>query len=897
MDNWVEDLRNRYVNWWEKMFWPPDDWGNMTPEMDEWISGQSARWESAPNIKAFIRAVKPHGIRSITYGKHVAMGPSGWELVRRKPEWFHRDEHGRPSGSFHTLDLHRWNDFEYHKDADGRFSHDTFISTWWSVSPDLRQVEVVDWGISEILGSTREFGWDGIRFDGHWTAGNDALSTWNMQRLKRTVWEAFPEFEFGFNYSWSHGHHTSHLNALGMVSFDHEYRESMAGGGMHMQEAIRSFQYAASQGYTSWRDYATSELRAAHGVHQAGGHYHFIYDLQSPPPQTAMLKLVLGTAAGAHPVYSRLTRVPGCPNWGRFLTRWSGVLWDGHLQPLTGPDMGVSVDAARPVWWREWVRDRIVDGRTRQLVVHVINPPASDRISAEDELPAAAVDDVRVRIDVPKGQRFMRAARLDPSRGHVALPLPVSDTGSRLEAGPVRVPVWNILVFEFTGEFRVPADPPRMTAPPDPVQVAQGRQRESGPAASDPMRPDAEAGADEFLFETDSGFNSVPALATADPLALNGRAQYRPEDKTSVYFGRTWMGALPAGKYNAHMRIRLETLGDAPVEQSMRMRMLFHDVWDYNVTFGTDHKTYPEERRLIADGQYRYYTIPFEMPVPGWPCMIGGAYTEKPGTSRFYLDHIRMEQLEAYTDAKLFASDTNRPPAGLVPGGEKGMDLLLVKGWTWDTYGLDALPAALGDGTRVKEVWVSGGNPDKFPQKHEELYGYDVVVVANAGGMGMGYNGRRALRDFVQAGGGLVVLGGMHTLGQGRFFDTFMEGLLPVQLQPRDVERSDTALVLSPAKRGDPLLAGLASASWNDRPVVYWLHRVQPAGDATVHVVAGDRPVLISRALGKGRVIVFAGTALGEPRGEGELPFWSWTAWPQLLARTVQWAGAGVSTQ
>ncbi|MHC4886227.1 MAG: hypothetical protein ACYTGH_14215 [Planctomycetota bacterium] len=49
---------------------------------------------------------------------------------------------------------------------------------------------------------------------------------------------------------------------------------------------------------------------------------------------------------------------------------------------------------------------------------------------------------------------------------------------------------------------------------------------------------------------------------------------------------------------------------------------------------------------------------------------------------------------------------------------------------------------------------------------------------------------------------------------------------------------------------------------------------------------AGDRPILMTQAAGKGRVTVFAGTVCGEP-SEGELPFWSWKGWPNVMARLI----------
>jgi len=97
-------------------------------------------------------------------------GTTGWELLRRRPEWFYASPQGIPaSWGVDAWDLAHWNDFRHTDVATVPFAYDTLC-----VFPDLRQPAALEWGIKELIASVKDFGWDGVRFDGHWTAGNDA---------------------------------------------------------------------------------------------------------------------------------------------------------------------------------------------------------------------------------------------------------------------------------------------------------------------------------------------------------------------------------------------------------------------------------------------------------------------------------------------------------------------------------------------------------------------------------------------------------------------------------------------------------------------------------------------------------------------------------------------------
>jgi uncharacterized membrane protein len=443
-----------------------------------------------------------------------------------------------------------------------------------------------------------------------------------------------------------------------------------------------------------------------------------------------------------------------------------------------------------------------------------------------------------------------------------------------------------MVVVAFEGKFAVPAAKPRYTEAPDPKKVAEGRTGAGKALGFDPLRPDDHGAvkANQWNFETDSGYNSVPARGIADPDALNGVAQVREKGEKGVYVGRTWMGPLPAGKYVGHMRIKLE----GPGKQTLGMRLLIHGIIDKNINFATaEYKRTDEAHTLIADGKYHEYDIEFEAPKDGLaPCFIGGAGSDAPDENRFLFDRILIEQIERYTDAQLAQKNPMQPPAELTVGGEAGLDVLVVKGWTWDTYRLGEVLPMLASADRITERWSNTGEAINFPQKYEELFKYDVVVLCNVGAYGLQYEGRKVLKDFVEAGGGLVILGGSYTLGQGNMAGTYFEELLPVALgAARDVQRAVAPLPLK-AGKGSPAFGALP---WAQTPALYWRHAVTAKPGAATPLLAGTETALVTSTVGKGRVAVFTLTALGDKIG-AETPFWQWEGWPTVLGTTVTWA-------
>ncbi|NIR02202.1 MAG: hypothetical protein GTN78_18735, partial [Gemmatimonadales bacterium] len=274
-----------------------------------------------------------------------------------------------------------------------------------------------------------------------------------MRRLKQDMWAQNPDFLFGFNWGWSFGHQLSTLGD-GLVPFDHEFRESMAGGGMFMQEAIKVFRYGPHSGeaYDLWSDYATNEEVAARGVHASGGTYHYIYHLGSPIDR--LYSLAIGTMCGAHPSYGAHAYSAGCPSWGRFLTRWSSLVWDPGLQPVGVGD--VDVVPGGSLLWQNWAKQRVVDASSRQVIVHLLNPQVDDSIDVVDDLLPAPVSDVVVSVQVAAGETLTHAVLLDPWQGDLPTPLTTTPIAGGAQVTVPKVEVWSIVVFELSGSFTLP---------------------------------------------------------------------------------------------------------------------------------------------------------------------------------------------------------------------------------------------------------------------------------------------------------------------------------------------------------------------------------------------------------------------------------------------------------
>ena len=164
-----------------------------------------------------------------------------------------------------------------------------------------------------------------------------------------------------------------------------------------------------------------------------------------------------------------------------------------------------------------------------------------------------------------------------------------------------------------------------------------------------------------------------------------------------------------------------------------------------------------------------------------------------------------------------------------------------------------------------------------FPPSYDVLKSYRGIIFAGTGPDVLEEHMKGMLKDYVQAGGTLMVLGGMTAMNGWSRDDTPLAEVMPL-VNP-GVFRIKRLEQVSPVVPLDKQLRD--SLAWTDAPVVMYVHEEVIADGTRVIAKAGPMPVLIEREYGQGRVIVFLGTLLGQARQE--TPIWKWKDWPGLI--------------
>ena len=214
-------------------------------------------------------------------------------------------------------------------------------------------------------------------------------------------------------------------------------------------------------------------------------------------------------------------------------------------------------------------------------------------------------------------------------------------------------------------------------------------------------------------------------------------------------------------------------------------------------------------------------------------------------------------------EAKFLRDFLARDPAvDLTSVLHSGQGRLLVQG---DTHGAD----------------ITKG----LPATAEGFEKFDVVILGDVAAEAMPREMLEGLRARVEAGGGLLIIGGYNALGAGGYGETPLAEALPVFVAKGDGQReSDVTLILTPEGRVHPVLSGLErDFSKAERPGLKGMNRVRrekPGAQVLLRGEAADGEgtgiVLAVHRYGEGRAAAFSGdtawvwygsAALGGPDG------------------------------
>ncbi len=262
----------------------------------------------------------------------------------------------------------------------------------------------------------------------------------------------------------------------------------------------------------------------------------------------------------------------------------------------------------------------------------------------------------------------------------------------------------------------------------------------------------------------------------------------------------------------------------------------------------------------------------------------GDPWTTKPVSA----EDRALQLLDQYDKARWTVVKQQRP----------GVGVLVMRGLHWRYWGLDEAGQALGKLLRESavshyaEYYWKGEDISYFPATWEEISRFDVIVFANVPFTVLGPQRARALAEYLQAGGSILLLGGTHAFGQGGIDQPPLGPLLPVQpTKLFDLQRFDKYQALTRVKDAPGWLSA-PGLDWQAAPAALWYHQVQPAAEGKVWLEVRGKPFLIVGSTGSGRVAALCAPPYGEV-GKQDRPFWEWKSWPGLLARVLLWLGRG----
>ncbi len=187
----------------------------------------------------------------------------------------------------------------------------------------------------------------------------------------------------------------------------------------------------------------------------------------------------------------------------------------------------------------------------------------------------------------------------------------------------------------------------------------------------------------------------------------------------------------------------------------------------------------------------------------------------------------------------------------------------------------------------------------EFPSTADELAGYGAVILSDIGSNTLLLHpetfGRSvprpdrlvAIREYVTAGGGLVMVGGYLTFqgieAKARWSGTPVEEALPVTLLTIDDRVESPSGVVPKVRQLDhPIVAGLPP-TW---PALLGYNRVLPREGADLVVAAGDDPLIVAGGYGEGRSVAFTsdcGPHWCPP------PFVEWAGYATMWQNLVGW--------
>ncbi|MHB9023133.1 MAG: hypothetical protein ACYC7E_03025 [Armatimonadota bacterium] len=278
----------------------------------------------------------------------------------------------------------------------------------------------------------------------------------------------------------------------------------------------------------------------------------------------------------------------------------------------------------------------------------------------------------------------------------------------------------------------------------------------------------------------------------------------------------------------------------------------------------------------------------FSFEIPKGEVGFGGWGVSTTGKTTLTFDTVRVEQISRFTAQDLLPL-LNLPekPANLALAADKfivheAVGLFTEHWGVTPAVGLvlaSRFPGAARTASYFESMHGQRIKLHGYPMKWEELYANRVIVLNNVSAQVVSLVGTVMLKSFMEDGGTVIFLGDSHGLIGGKWHESLLEPVFPI-----DLAQTSPAVYSTKPLYLQPRAASLKGADWTKKPYTVYSHKTALRPGTTVLLAAGDVPLAVERKVGKGRLVVLLLSVYGEknPKAPG-VPFWEWNHWPVVM--------------
>ncbi len=263
------------------------------------------------------------------------------------------------------------------------------------------------------------------------------------------------------------------------------------------------------------------------------------------------------------------------------------------------------------------------------------------------------------------------------------------------------------------------------------------------------------------------GGGETTAERVKDSDALNGGAVRGKPNRPAGGMANTYSYPRIPGKYRATFRLKVaDNTLDKPAFRIGVSDCVMHPLPGVPAIHNPSLEIKATDFK--KPNVYQDFTVPFEHADMGF-MGVGCNYL---GNAEASWDRAVAELVEPWSDQRLAEHYKGMaPPAGLQFQRDDKLNVLVMRGLWNRLYRIDEALAPLGENAVVNSAYTTFHQQQDtqlsgFKLDWQPLFTQDVVVLANVETRGLGLGQVRMIGEFVRQGGGLVILGGLTTLGQ-----------------------------------------------------------------------------------------------------------------------------------